>query len=113
MCKDRSHFDLGCFSTLQAPIYFYLPERLFSFNFFFNLSLFVRCYFLTFEKYQFLTTLMSPVSVPTALEESKVLFKVLLIESVNIGYRQIRAEVVASKTLSSKALALLSPPPKS
>lgn len=56
---------------------------------------------------------MSPVSVPTALEESKVLFKVLLIESVNIGYRQIRAEVVASKTLSSKALALLSPPPKS
>lgn len=38
---------------------------------------------------------MSSVSLQTAQEKSKVLFKVLLIESVNIRDRQIRDEAVA------------------
>lgn len=56
---------------------------------------------------------MSPVTLPAALQKSKVLFKVLLVESVNIKDRQIRAEVVASKTLPLKALFLLYSLPKS
>lgn len=55
---------------------------------------------------------MSPVLHPTGLEKSKVLFKVLLVESVNIRYRQTKAEAVASKTLPLKAFSLLSLTPQ-
>lgn len=55
---------------------------------------------------------MSSVSLQIALEKSKVLFKVLLVESVNIRDRQIRHEAVAFKTLTQKPF-LHSPPPKS
>lgn len=49
---------------------------------------------------------MSPVTVPTALEKSKVSFKVLLVGSVNMRDTQIRAEVVASKNLHQKPFPL-------
>lgn len=54
---------------------------------------------------------MSSVSLLTALEKSKVLFKVLLVESVTIRDREIRDEAVAFKILTQKPF-LYSPPPE-